>query len=125
MNKNEKGQILVTLLFIVAIAIAITSATVIVLFNIRFTTSRYSDGLNAIYIAQAGVENTFLQLVRNPYFSGETIIVGDGQATTQVTQGSPVKVVSTGTYFTSIKKLEANLVYNEGILTVQSIKEIF
>lgn len=125
MKNGEEGQMLVSLIFFVVITLIITSALTVVLFNIHLSTSRYSDGLTAYYTAQTGVENTFIRLVRNPFYSGETFPVGEGQAVTQVIPGTPIKVISTGTYYTSTRKIEADLVYNQGVITIQSLKEIF
>lgn len=125
MKKSEEGQILVSLLFFVVIALIITSAMTVVLFNVHLATSRYSDGLNAYYTARTGVENAFLRLIRNPFYGGETFLVGDGQVVTQIIQGTPIKIISTGTYFTSTRKIEADLVYNLGVITIQSLKEVF
>lgn len=120
---KQKGQSLVTLLVFMAIAMAITAASMTVLLNTMESGTKYSDSLAALAISESGAENGLLRLVRNPNYTGEALTVGEGTATIEVNLTYPMTIVSTGKVRNNIKQNILEIVYNIGILNVVSWKE--
>jgi hypothetical protein len=122
---QQSGQTLVSLLFITIIGITVISAAAVLVYGNIQAASVNEQGTYAYYVAESGIEEGFLRLLRNPHYSGtlvgQPLIVGLGSAVIQVTNDT---IVSTGTYNNSVKELQAKAVYNNGILTISSWKEV-
>ena len=120
-DRGQKGQVFITMLFFVIIGVTIISAETIVLFTNILSGSATEQGTNAYYAAESGIEEALLQLNRNPGYSGGELTVGQGNAATQVGNGI---ITATGTYAGTIKKIEVQIVNNDGALRIVSWKEI-
>ena len=90
---SQTGQALVVLLVFVAIAVTITVGAVLVTISNSQATSKYALGEEDLLIAQSGVENAILRLLRDPNYAGETLNVGFGSATITVT-GTTTKTIT-------------------------------
>lgn len=121
----QKGQALVSLLFFVLIAITVTTSAIFVLYTSSLSASENEQGINAYYIAEAGIENAILKLLRDPNYTGETLTIENGTATIQVINGSPITIVSEGKSGNSLKKIQTEMLYNNYKLEVISWKEIY
>lgn len=121
-NKNsQKGQAIVTLLFIMVVSISVITAVVIVTANSVASGSSLEQGTVAFYAAETGAQNGLLRLLRNPSYSGETLVVDD--ATVTITVSGNV-ITSIAEYGNSIRKIEVQTMYNNNELTVDSWREI-
>lgn len=125
MKNSKSGQTLVTLLFFMVIALTITSASVIILFVNSVATSTFQDGIFAYHIAESGAENAILRLLRDPNYSGETLTIGDGSATIQVTGANTKVITSKARLRNFIRTIEVQASYNNNILTITSWKETY
>lgn len=122
---QQSGQALVSLLFIAIIGITVISAAAVLVYGNIQSASINEQGTYAYYVAESGAEEGFLRLLRNPHYSGtpvgQPLTVGLGSAAIQVSNGT---IISTGTYNNSVRKIQAQAVYNNGILTISSWKEV-
>lgn len=123
--KNQSGQILVILLVIVVVAIIITSASVVIVYNNTQAAGRFEQGTETYYVAESGLENALLRLLREPNYTGETLNVDNGTAVIQVTGTNPIIVTSQGTMGNYQRIIQVKAVYNNNILTINSWKEIY
>jgi len=124
MKRAEKGQALTILIIFVVIAIIITTAaTMTLLSNISLTTQT-EKGQLAYDIAESGAENAILRLLRNPDYTGETLLVGSGSATIQVSGSAPITIVSKGTYLDHTRTIQVTATYTNNILTITSWREV-
>ena len=121
LNRDQKGQIFITMLFFVIIGVTIISAEAIVLFTNILSASTTEQGTSAYYVAESGIEEAMLRLNRNPGYAGGVLTVGGGNAVLQVGNGI---ITATGTYANSIKKIQVQTVNNNGVLKIVSWKEI-
>ncbi len=124
LTKNwQKGQALVTLLFFMLIGITVTSSAIAVLITNAAGTSYSDQGTQSYYIAESGIEDAILKLIRNPSYtsSGYTISVGGGTATVKVSGGY---ATSSGMLANTVRKIQVQTVYNNGVVTISSRKEI-
>jgi len=120
-NRNEKGQAIVTLLFVMVTAVAVITAVVIVAANNIASGSSFERGTVAYYAAESGVNNALLMILRNPSYAGEVLQV-NGASVNIIVAGNTI--TSVAEYGNSIRKIEAQTVYNENVLNVESWKEI-
>lgn len=122
--KFESGQVLVSLLFFMIIAIAVTSSAIIVSVINAQTTSAYEQTDVAYAIAEAGVENALVRLLRDPSYTGETLSLNGGSSLVQVSGVSPVTILSEGKIGTFLRKIQVQASYTNTTLTITSWKEI-
>lgn len=124
MKKLQSGQTLVLLLVFMVVAITITTAAVIVTLVNSQSATRLEQGEITLGIAEAGMENAILRLLRNPEYSGETLTVNGGMATIEVSGETTKTITVTGANGNYIRKLQATVDSNS-ILTVTSWQEIY
>lgn len=121
---KKNGQALVTLLFFIIIGITITTAAAVILLGNNLTTSTVEQGTTAYYAAESGIENALVALLRNPTYAGETMTIDNATVIVQVAQGNPIVITATGKYANTLRKIQANAVYNNNTLSISSWKEI-
>lgn len=112
------------LLVFMIIAITVTgAATSLILINSR-NTQKMEGGQIAFQIAESGIENGLLRLLRNPNYTGENNLnLGDGTADITVTGSNPYTITSTGTSGNFTRTIQVNVNYN-GSMTINSWREI-
>jgi|SRR5579885_1441814 len=124
--KVNRGQALITLLFFVIIAVTITSAAVVIILVDSLSGTKLQESEIAYEIAESGIENAQLRLLRDPRYTGETVSVGNGTATIQVnTNGNVYTVISKGQIGNFIRQIQMSGTYTNNIFTVTSQQEIF
>lgn len=122
---TRPGQTLVLLLIFMAVAITMTAAAVVVTIANSQGASEYEQGVTAYQVAEGGMENALLRLLRDPAYAGETLTVGSGTATIVVTGSGPFIVTSTGTAGDFVRKIQVTAGYTNNILTVNSWNEVY
>jgi hypothetical protein len=120
---GEQGQALVTLLFFVVISLTITSAAVIIIIANSISASKFAEGEIAYYIAESGVENALLRLLRDPNYVGETLNIDGGTAIITVTGVNPKTVVSVGRNGNFERTVTAQMEYGSGSYSFLNWKE--
>jgi Tfp pilus assembly protein PilX len=119
------GQALITLLFYVIIVLTVTAAAVILVSADSLSASKLQDSSIAYSVAEAGMENGILRLLRDPNYTGESnVTIGTGIATITVTPGSPITIVSSGTAGAFTRKVQVTVTYSAGTYTISSWTEI-
>jgi hypothetical protein len=118
---NQKGQAIVTLLFIMVISVSIITSVVIVASNNLASGSNLEQGTVAYYAAEAGAENALIRLIRDSGYNGEILAVDGATVTIQVTGNT---ITSIAEYGNSIRKVEVQTLYNNNVRSVVSWKEI-
>ena len=124
--KSERGQALIMVVLIGVIAlVAVTSATTLAISALK-RTSTTTLGVFQYHIAYGAMENAFIQLLRNPNYTGETVILDGSVCTIVATAGSTkiveARCVSAGGAY--VRKLMATVDFPGGIMTVSGISEI-
>ena len=122
---NRRGYVLVTLLVVMVVAVVISSAGISLIVNNTQSSSRYQQGVTALKITESGMENALLRILRDPAYSGETLLV-DGNPVMITTVGTnPIQVTAQGQVGQFTKQIDVTMSYAEGIWTVDSWKETF
>ena len=122
---NSSGQVLVTLLVFMVISIIITSAAVVILLVNSESGTKTVLGDEAYYTAESGAENALLRLLRDPYYNGETLQIGNGTATIAISGANPKTIQSIGKVGNFTRTIQVTTSYTDNVLTVTSWKELF
>jgi hypothetical protein len=126
MKKIQHGQALIMMLFFALIGITVITSAVFIIITNSQGSSKVQQSTVAYSIAQSGAENAMLQLLRNPGYQGETMTIGDGTATIQVSSNSGTfTIISTGQSGNFIKKVQVTGAYQNYIINFSPIKEIY
>lgn len=127
----QHGQAMITLVFFVLIAMTISASAVMVMISNSIATSKFEQGNLTYYIAEAGVENAILRLLRNPSYCGEVLPVGTGNATITVVDGSggctgvsPFTITVVGAEGNFSRTIQLQATYGTGGLVITSWEEI-
>jgi hypothetical protein len=121
---KESGQSLVALLAFMAMALTMTSAVTMVTIANATTTSKYSLGQEALAIAEAGADNAFMRLLRDPnYAAPETLPIGDGTATITISGTNPKTITSIGEIGSFRRTITVVATRTNNVLTVTSWTE--
>lgn len=121
-----KGQALITLLFFTIIATTVTSAAVVMIITNSLSGAKLQQGSIAYEVAQTGVENARLRLLRNPNYQGETLPVGQGNVVITVSKSNGnYTIISKGTIGNFTRQIQVIADYTNNLFTVKSEEEIF
>jgi hypothetical protein len=121
----KPGQTLVVLMIFMTMAITVTSMAVVLIVNNTQAASRIEQGLIAYNIAESGMENALMRLLRNPSYTGETLTINSGTATITVTGSDPMTVLSIGRWNNFTRRIQATASYVDGIMSVSSWGEVY
>lgn len=124
MKKNQ-GQILVILLVLMSVATTIAAAATVVTLVSSRSANTLQQGVSAYYLAESGIENGLLRLLRDPKYTGETINIGEGTTTITVSGDGDKTITSEGKIGNFVRTIEVVTQYNNDILTILSWKELF
>ncbi len=107
-------------------AMTITTAATMILVNSSLNATKMEVGASAIQVAESGVDNALIRLLRDPTYTGEVMTVGTGTATVVVsTVGSVVTITSTGRVGSSTRKISVNAGYSNGYLQSSDSTRLF
>lgn len=120
----KKGQALISLLIFTAIASTVTAGTVAVAIINSQSTTKYAQGEQVYHIAEAGVENAILRLLRDRSYSGETLSIGAGSATITVSGTTNVTITSIGIEGDFKRKIQVVGEFANNAFSTTSWKEI-
>ena len=113
------------LLFTVSISLMVVTASVMIIAANSLSVSHVESGSLAYHIAESGLEDALMRLLRDPAAAEGTLTVGLGQATVIVTGSDPLVVTSTGRLGNFVRSVRADVSYTGGIMTVSSWQEVF
>ncbi len=121
---GSRGNALITLLFFALITIIVTSAAVVMIIVNSSAVTTMQQGNDAYSIAESGMENALLRLLRNPSYTSEVLTIGDGTATITVTGTTTKTIISRGRIGNFERSIQVTATYVNNILTVTAWDEI-
>ncbi len=122
-NETRRGQGLVILIVFVAMAMTVISSAVTTNVINSVSTTRSQEGEVALNVAESGIENAMLRLLRDSSYTGETLAIGSDTATITVTGTNPKTIVSTGTVGAYKRTITVTATENAGVLEITSWSE--
>jgi hypothetical protein len=124
-NSSESGQTLIILLVFSIVAMTVAAAAVDIMINVSQATNRIEGSINVSQVAESGIENALLRLLRDPSYTGETLQVGEGTVVVVVTGTDPKTITATGTIHSYSKTVQATVTFTNNIMQVTSWKETY
>ncbi|MBI2036445.1 hypothetical protein HYT17_02355 [Candidatus Microgenomates bacterium] len=123
-HKKQKGQALIMVILIGIIAlIAVVSAATLVISELKKNTA-VSFGVSQYQTTYGALENALMRLLRNPNYTGETVILGSSTCTITVVGSSPKTVESRCSDGKYSRKIGAQVTFTGGVMTVSGISEL-
>jgi hypothetical protein len=122
---GQSGQALLTLLIFVVIGMAVISIAVTISVLSTQTSFRYVQSNEAWNVAEGGMENALIRMLRNPDYPGETLTVGLGTATITVAGPNPKTITSTGRVGHSSRVVEVVVDDESGVMNIISWREVY
>lgn len=127
-KNNQKGQALIMLLFFVLIGTIITTAAIFIIIQNSLSAGRAEMGVITRQMADTGVENALLQVLRGNCAS-ENFTLPDGDVAVDISLSGVdcstiTKITSTARASNYIKVVEVNVSYVNNVLTVGGWKEV-
>ncbi len=119
---NKSGQILIALLVFMIIAMTIIAAGVVMLLLNNLGAQKFQQGNIAYYLAESGIEDALMRLLRNPSAGNTTLTTPDGTATETINGGT---VLSTGVSGNFVKKIQVQITYSNNQMVIQSWAEVY
>jgi Tfp pilus assembly protein PilW len=120
---TESGQTLIALLiFMMLIILVTTAAATITIINVR-TNTAYAAGDQALQNAESGAENALQRLLRDPGYTGETIVFTNGTATINVSGTTMKTITSQGANGNYRRTITATADYTNNVLVLNSWSE--
>ena len=124
-KNNQSGQTLVVLLFFIMVGITITVAAMIILSANSLAAAKIQQGEIARQEAEAGAENAYVKLLRDPGYTGETLQIGEDSVVISVSGSTTKTIDSTATSEGFVRKVEITASYVNNVLTPISWGEVF
>lgn len=122
---NRRGQMLITLLVFIMVALSIAATSVSIIMTNAQSTQSTGQSMEAYYAAETGIENASLQLLRNPDYTGETVYINERVSTViDATHSAQYVVTATGRSGIFTRKIQAILDYTDNVLSVISWQEL-
>lgn len=130
--RDERGQALITMIFIASIAITITMAAAVFILQNMKGTSLVEQGTVTYYAAESGAQEALLRLIRDSSYTGTPqnqplVIYIDGYPVSVNIQANSTSgiITSSASFNNSIRKIQVQTVYNNNVRTITSWKEIY
>lgn len=121
----QSGNSLIMLLVFSVVATTVAAAAVAVIINVSQASGKVEGRVMAAQVAESGMENALMRLLRNPNYTGEILPVGTGTATISVTGTTTKTITSIGRINNFLQTIEVIVTYNDSIMSVSSWKETF
>ncbi len=123
-QSSESGYMLTALLVFLVVIIIITTTSVLVSVSSLRSETYFDAGSQALSAADSGAENAILRLLRDPYYSGETLQVGDSTVVIAVVGSAPQVITAVADSGSFERTVRVELERVDGMLEVTSWKEL-
>lgn len=125
LHSSNSGQALVSLLIFSLVAILIATGAVTVTIINSISAASAALGNSTYYVAEGGIENALIRLLRDPSYTGEILAIGDGSAQVTVSGSTNKTITSVGIIGKFKRTIQVETEYNNYNLSIIGWKEIF
>lgn len=122
---TQSGHALVILLVFVTVALSVSLAAATLSAYSITNASNMQISLLARNVAESGMENALLRLLRDPSYVGETLTSTEGTAVVTVTGTTTKTITSVGTVGNFKHTVAVTASYTNGILSIVSWNDVF
>lgn len=122
--QKSQGSIMISLLVFTVVGIAITTTAVLLTLDAISKSAKLQTSSTAVIIAESGIENAILNLLRNPSYAGEEMRIDAGRAIVTVTGSNPKVITSVGSVESFKRTIQVQVSRQNGALVINSWEEI-
>lgn len=123
-GSQQRGQALIMVILIGLLALgAVVSATTLVVSELRKNIETNS-GIVEYEITYGALENALLRLLRDPSYANETVTLDSATCYITVSSGASQTVEARCTNGNYVRKLNATVMFFNGIMTVSNVSEV-
>lgn len=120
----QSGYVAVVLLVFVTVTIVVAGAAASLSIVALQSSTGMSQSQLTYAIAESGIENALIRLLRDPAYGGETLPVGNGQAEITVSGTSQQTIISTGQLSGYERSIQVEVERIGGVLSITSWQEV-
>jgi hypothetical protein len=125
-HQQLQGQAMVTVLFVCIIGMLIVTGALYGVYNAIGMSSQSELGLLAGSAAEIGIENALIRFIRDPSYTGETMLLGNDRSVIITSGGTPkTTITATGSVGSITRRIQTIVYYNnDGVFTIESWSDI-
>lgn len=125
MYRKKSGQVLTSVVVFVAFGLSVIALSAVLMVINMQNTLKYTESGNCLNHAEAGVEEAVLRLLRDPTYSGGTMLL-EGVTTTVTVSGTDTdkSILAVATYNGFAKKVLATVSLAGDKVSLLSWKEV-
>lgn len=123
-HSTQTGSALLAIIVISAIATTIFTAASSSLLGQLIQSNTSTNSSKSYLLAESGIEDAVLNLLRNPDYTGGTLTLDSNDITIEVTGTNPKTITATVVFNNTKRTLEITALYSENNLQITSWREI-
>lgn len=123
MRKN-RGQALLPVLIIMVIVLTLGVGTLYLNVGGLLLGSYSQEGEKVLMATEGALENGLLKILRNPFYSGESLQVEGTPCTISVSSPTPTVMTAECNSGRAIRRLQAEVSFVDGEMFVDNLKEV-
>lgn len=123
-HNTQKGSALLAIIVISAIVTTIFTAASSSLLGQLIQSNTSTNSAKSYLLAESGVEDAILNLLRNPNYAGGTLTLDSNDITIVVTGTNPKTIAVTVEFNNTKRTLAVTALYSENNLQITSWREI-
>ena len=123
-RQASAGHALVTLLVVIAASMVMISAAVVLTIVTSEASSLVLRSQQTLMVAEAGLEEALMRLLRDPNYTGGTLTLGSSTATITVTGSNPKTVLATAETGAISRRVQVLVTEDMGMMVVSDWKEL-
>lgn len=123
-QNSQSGMALITVLIFSVVAIIVITLGVTLMIIQSGSSTTTLNAQEALFVAESGMENALIRLLRDPGYTGETLTFDNGTATITVTGTTNKTVTVTSDVFDIQRQIQVQVTEVNGVTTVNSWEEV-
>lgn len=121
--KKQKGQAIIPLLIVVVIALGLGTIGIELAISNILADRYHFNAIVGYYATESALEESFLRWLRNPSYTGESLVVDDLECVTEVSGSSPWTFEASCTSDHFVRHLSATVDWVNGEMVVDNVSE--
>jgi hypothetical protein len=123
-RESLAGHALVTLLVVITASMVMISAAVVLTIATSEASSLVLRSQQTLMVAEAGLEEALMRLLRDPNYTGGTLTLGSSTATITVTGSNPKTVLAIAETGAISRRVQVLVTEDMGMMVVSEWKEL-
>ena len=123
-KKIVKGQALLPLLIVIVIVLSLGAAAIELAISSLIVSRISFEGQTLFYTTEAAFENGLLRALRNPSYVGESLQINQASCTIEASGQAPKTILAICSSDRQVKKIQGQIDYINGVMTVTDIVEV-